>query len=95
MKVEDKEQRALKQLDNTCQHYGCDKKMLVLYTRRLGTSSLMTKEDYVEELKHLKAKYQDIDYFSCKDYFGMVWFYPEIDTNAPNTALHPTSFVGG
>ena len=94
MKIEDKEQRVLRQLVNTSQHYGCDKKMLVLYTRRLGTSSLMTREDYVEELKQLKSKYQDIDHFVCKDYFGMVCFYPEIE-NAPDTALHPTSYVGG
>ena len=95
MKMEDKKKRVIKQLSNTRQHYGCDKIMLALYTRRLGTSSLMTKDEYVEELKKLKSEYQDIDHFACKDYFGMVCFYPEISTNAPNTALHPTSYVGG
>lgn len=95
MKIEDKDKRVIKQLNNTRQHYECDKIMLALYTRRLGTSSLMTKKDYIEELKKLKTEYQDIDHFACKDYFGMVCFYPELTTNAPNTALHPTSYVGG
>lgn len=86
MKIEDKNKRVIKQLNNTRNHYACDKTMLALYTRRLGTSSLMTKEEYIEELKKLKTEYQDIDYFACKDYFGMVCFYPELNTNAPNTA---------
>ncbi len=79
MKIENKNQKALSQLDNACRHYGCEKKMLVLYTRRLSTSSLMTKGAYVEELKLLKEKYPNVDYFSCKDYFGMVSFFPELN----------------
>jgi hypothetical protein len=78
-KIEDKDQRVLSQFDSTCRHYGCNKKMLVLYTRRLGTSSLMTKDDYVEELKLLKAKYPDVDHFASKDYFGMVTVFPELN----------------
>lgn len=80
-KIEDKNKRALNQLNNTRNHYGCDKTMLVLYTRRLGTSSLMTKQSYLEELKLLKSNYPDIDYFSSKDYFGAVTFYPELTDN--------------
>lgn len=91
MKIEDKNKRVIRQLSNTFQHYGCDKIMFALYTRRLGTSSLMTEEEYVEELKKLKLEYQDIDHFACKDYFGMVCIYPEINTNATNTAIHPAS----
>lgn len=78
-KIEDKDRRVLSQLDSTYRHYGCNKKMLVLYTRRLGTSSLMTKDNYVEELRLLKAKYPDVDHFACKDYFGMVTFFPELN----------------
>lgn len=80
-KIEDKDRRALKQLDSACNYYGCDKKMLALYTRRLGTSSLMTTDNYIEELKLLKGKYSGVDYFACKDYFGAVAFYPELNRN--------------
>jgi hypothetical protein len=78
-KIEDKNQRVLGQLENACSCYGCDRKMLVLYTRRLGTSSLMTKDDYVEELRLLKTKYQQVDHFASKDYFGMVTIFPELN----------------
>jgi hypothetical protein len=94
-KIEDKNQRVLRQLDNTSTHYCSDKKMLVLYTRRLGTSSLMTREDYLEELKELKRRYPELDLIASKDYFGIVVFYPKIVGEAPNTAFHPTSSVGG
>jgi hypothetical protein len=78
-KIEDKNQRVLAQLENTCCHYGCNKKMLVLYTRRLGTSSLMTKDDYLEELRILKTKYPQVDHFASKDYFGIVTVFPELN----------------
>ena len=78
-KIEDKNQRVLRQLDNAYNHYKCDKKMLAFHTRRLGTSTLMTKENYVEELKLLKDKYPEIDYFLCKDYFKAISFFPELD----------------
>jgi len=77
-KIEDKDKRAITQLENMTIHYGCDCKMLVLYTRRLGPSTLMSTTDYLEELKFLKNRYTEIDYFCCKSYFGEIAFYPEL-----------------
>ena len=69
-KIEDKERRALSQLKNAQTSYNCDKTMLVLYTRRLGPSTLMTRNDYTDELEFLLARYPAIDYMAVKDYFG-------------------------
>ena len=44
--------------------------MLVLYTRRLGPSTLMSRSDYDEELQALLVRYPAIDYMAVKDYFG-------------------------
>ncbi|HUU17779.1 MAG TPA: NUDIX hydrolase [Sedimentisphaerales bacterium] len=77
-KIEDKDRRAIAQLEDTTIHYGCDYKMLVLYTRRLGPSTLMSKTSYLEELEFLKNRYPEIDYFCSKDYFGEIVFYPEL-----------------
>lgn len=76
-KIEDKDQRALEQLANAKNHYQCDKTMLVIYTRRLGPSTLMTKEDYVAELQSLLGRYPEVDHFGCKDYFGDVTLVPD------------------
>ena len=77
-KIEDKDKRAIIQLKNTVIHYGCDCKMLVLYTRRLGPSTLMSATDLLDELKCLKNRYPEIDYFCSKNYFGQIVFYPEL-----------------
>lgn len=70
MKIEDKNRGAIEQLANAKTHYECAKTMLGLYTRRLGPSSLMTSEDYIEELENLLERYVEVDHFACKDYFG-------------------------
>lgn len=90
-KIEDKDRRALAQLLNAKQHYKCEKTMLVLYTRRLGPSSLMTKEDYVFELQELLQRYPEVDHFGCKDYFGEVTLFPAPCT----THEHPAERVRG
>lgn len=75
-KIEDKDRRVLVQLANARRHYQCDKTLLVLYTRRLGPSTLMTTEDYVAELKQLLHRYPEVDHIGCKDYFGQVTLVP-------------------
>jgi len=77
-KIENENKKAIAQLENTAIHYDCDYKMLVLYTRRLGPSTLMSKTSYLEELEFLKNRYPEIDYFCSKDYFGEIVFYPEL-----------------
>ena len=76
-KIEDKNRRVLDQLANARRHYQCDKTMIVLYTRRLGPSTLMTTQDYVEELKDLLQRYPEVDHIGCKDYFGQVTLVPQ------------------
>ena len=76
-KIEDKNRRVLDQLANARRHYQCDKTMIVLYTRRLGPSTLMTTQDYVEELKDLLQRYPEVDHIGCKDYFGQVILVPQ------------------
>jgi len=76
-KIEDKNRRVLEQLTNAKRHYQTDKTMLMLYTRRLGPSTLMTKSDYVSELQDLLRLYPDLDHIGCKDYFGDITLFPE------------------
>ena len=60
-------------------HYQCDKSMLALYTRRVGPSTLMTRDDYLRELARLVCEqYPEVDYFACKDYFGAFEIYPRL-----------------
>lgn len=75
-KIEDKKRRVIKQLNNTKTHFACDYSMLAFYTRRLGPSTLMETEDYVNELTDIKKKYEEIDYIFFKDYFGQVIVIP-------------------
>ena len=93
-KIEDKDRRVLAQLANARDHYKCDKTMLALYTRRLGPSTLMTKDDYVSQLEGLLHRYPEIDHMGCKDYFGEVTFFPAF-SSAPNPAMQPTAVGGG
>lgn len=76
-KIEDKGRRVLEQLENARHHYQCDKTMIVLYTRRLGPSTLMTTQDYSEELKALLCRYPEVDHIGCKDYFGQLILVPK------------------
>ena len=76
-KIEDKDRRVLAQLANARREYQCDKTMLVLYTRRLGPSTLMTTEDYVAHLEDLLRRYPEVDHMGCKDYFGEVTLVPQ------------------
>ena len=71
-KIEDKKQRVIKQLLNTKQHFSCDYTMLALYTRRIGPSTLMETDRYVEEITEIKKRYKNIDVVFFKDYFGQV-----------------------
>lgn len=80
MKIEDNDKRVIKQLNNTARHYECDCTMLVLYTRRLGPSAVMDKDEYIDELKNLKNRYPEINYFVSKNYFAdIVVFYPDLE----------------
>ena len=74
MKIESKEQKLFKQLNNTFKHYECDKKMLGLYVRRLGPSTLMSKSNYHSAVKFLLEKYPGLDCICVKDYFNNVYF---------------------
>lgn len=78
-KIEDKNRRVLTQLENTCKHYGCQVRLLVLYTRRFGPSALMGPDAYREELRKLRGEYPQFDYLACKDRFahGLV-FEPDL-----------------
>jgi hypothetical protein len=77
-KIEDKNRRVLEQLANAKARYHCDKSILALYTRRVGPSALMTRQDYGEELANLCESYSEVDHFICKDYFGAVEIYPQL-----------------
>lgn len=76
-KIEDKDRRAVEQLVNAKRNYQVDKTLLVLYTRRLGPSTLMTRDDYVTELQKLLQRYPELDHIGCKDYFGDVTICPQ------------------
>ncbi len=78
-KIADRDFRVLKQLDSTAHRLHCDKKMLVLYTRRLGPSTMMTKNELQRDLMEIKAGYPTLDYLAAKTYFGEVAFYPPLD----------------
>ena len=54
--------------------------MLVLYTRRLGPSTLMENNDFVEEVRAISGDYPEINAFMIKDYFGSVNFCPELNS---------------
>ena len=69
-KIEDKERRALVQIATAQINYNCDKGMLVLYSRRLGPSTLMSRSDYIEELQALLVRYPAIDFMAVKNYFA-------------------------
>lgn len=76
-KIEDKGRRVLAQLANARREYQCDKTMLVLYTRRLGPSTLMTTDDYVASLEYILHLYPEVDHMGCKDYFGQITLVPQ------------------
>lgn len=73
-KIESKQRKLFDQLNNTCKYYNCEKQMLVLYLRRLGPSTLMSKIDYYNAIKILREKYSILDCICVKDYFGNVYF---------------------
>jgi len=72
-KIESKRRKLFDQLNNTCKCYNCDKRMLVLYVRRLGPSTLMDEIDYHNAIKILREKYLIIDCLCVKNYFGKVY----------------------
>ena len=73
-KIENKKGKLFKQLNNTYKYYNCDKRMLGLYVRRLGPSTLMSEFDYHNAIKILKVKYSILDRICVKNYFGNVYF---------------------
>ncbi len=78
-KIEDKNRRVIEQLENTCKSFGCSKKMLVLYNRRVGPSTLMHEQDYYEIAENILKRYPQIDFLGMKDYFGNIMlFYPNL-----------------
>ena len=77
-KVEDKSQRAVRQLENTKEHYNCDYKMLAIVSRRLGPSTLLSHCELLVELSQLSSCYPEIDYFFAELYFGDFAFYPRL-----------------
>jgi len=79
-KIEDKNRKVLTQLINTKKQMACDYTMLALYTRRLGPSTLMSIEDYEQEIADIKARYEKIDHIFFKDYFGQVVVSPPFGT---------------
>jgi hypothetical protein len=81
-KIEDKDRRVLDQLNNTAQHFDCDLKLLVLYSRRLGPSTLLDEREVMQELERLAAMYGEIDCFCVKLYFGEVYFYANFNSRA-------------
>ena len=72
-KIESKTRKLFDQLNNTCESYNCDKRMLVLYLRRLGPSTLMSEIDYLNAIKILREKYPIIDCLCVKNYFGKLY----------------------
>jgi hypothetical protein len=76
-KIEDKNQRVIKQLLNTKQHYSCDYTMLAFYNRRLGPSTLMGPDEYVKEITEIMNRYEDIDFVFFKDFFGQLIVIPD------------------
>ena len=77
-KIEDKNRRVLTQLTNTKSHLDCHFGMLALYNRRMGPSTLMTTQDYLQELNSIRSLYPELDYIFFKDYFGEVVVCPEL-----------------
>jgi hypothetical protein len=77
-KIEDKDRKVLEQLNNTAQNFDCKRKMLVLYTRRLGPSTLLDEREVTQALEVLATQYDEIDNFGVMLYFGDVFFYPKL-----------------
>lgn len=77
-KIEGKDRRVVKQLINTCDQFGCNVSMLVLYSRRLGVSALSEPHEYREKLEALKEEYPQIDFFASMDYYGTFAMVPDI-----------------
>lgn len=77
-KIEDKDRKALKQLDNTYRHYNCQAALLVLYSRRLGVAALSEEHEYREWLEKLKDDYPIVDCFACMDYYGLFVVEPDV-----------------
>ena len=73
-KIESKQRKLFKQLNNTCEHYNCKKRMLGLYNRRLAPSTLMGDFNYHNAIKILREKYPKLDCIYVKDYFDNVYF---------------------
>ena len=80
-KIEDKGRRVLDQLNNTAEHFSCERKMLVLYSRRLGPSTLLDEREVMQALEILAARYKEIDAFCVMLYFGEVFFYPKLSAS--------------
>lgn len=80
-KIEAKDRRVLRQLENTAAEYQCGKKMLVLYTRRILTSSSMDRYEYLKQLERIMGKYPKLDCVVSMNYDGEVVFYPTLETN--------------
>ncbi|MGD2093563.1 MAG: hypothetical protein PVH77_00995 [Phycisphaerales bacterium] len=77
-KIKNKDHKLIKQLQNTCQHYGCDTTMLAIYTMRSGPSALSGVDEYEEDLKYIAGQCTNIDSFLIKDHSDQIAIYPPI-----------------
>lgn len=78
MKIRDKDSRVLKQLENAKREYGAEKTMLALSTRRVS-AVLMETESYLDAMKQLLLVHPQIDFLACKDRFGPVVVFPQLE----------------
>ena len=77
-KIQDKSRRVLRQLSATSSALKCDKKLLVIYSRRLGPSTLLDENEATDQLEQLSMLYPEVDVFCLKLYFGEVYFHPPL-----------------
>lgn len=86
-KIEDKDKKVLDQLNNTADHFSCKRKMLVLYSRRLGPSTLLDEGEVMQALERLAARYNEIDTFCVMLYFGEVFFFPKLSASGESNGV--------
>jgi hypothetical protein len=84
IKVEEDDRRVFEQLNNTCRSFGCSKKMIAFYNRRLRIWEYLQRQDFVQVAKYIITIYsQDIDYVAMKNYDASeVLFFPVLAGNS-------------
>ena len=75
-KIHDDDDKALRQLRNTCTHLVCTKKLLAVCVRK-SLIALMGDEHYAEALGKVKQQVPELDYICTKEYdYGKVVLCP-------------------